>query len=61
VDVGSDILLLSELKILTPNFELTLGTKILWISFFSWKGLIWQRIGTVDRRLLNAVMNFGVS
>ena len=34
MDVGSDILLLCELTILTPHFELSIGAKILWILFF---------------------------
>jgi hypothetical protein len=34
MDVGSDILLLCELSILTPHFELSIGAKILWILFF---------------------------
>jgi hypothetical protein len=34
MDVVSDILLLCELMISTPHFEVSIGAKIFWILFF---------------------------
>jgi hypothetical protein len=34
MDVGSDILLLCDLTLWTPYFEMYIGAKILWILFF---------------------------
>jgi hypothetical protein len=59
MDVGSDILLLCELTILTPNFELSNGVKNLWILFFM-DGIDLAEDMDSWPAFVNAVMDFQV-